>query len=79
MAARSQKGLTVAALSRDRYGQVDYIVKNQGCHGVVAVSTGDRYGQVTAKAGSTVYIYIYIYRERERERERNRERKKRKT
>ena len=50
----SQKWLAVAALGRDRYEQVNYIGKTQGCHGPVAVSTGDRYGEVTAKAGSTV-------------------------
>ena len=44
----------MAALGRDRYGEVNYIGKTQGCHGPVAVSTGDRYGEVTAKAGSTV-------------------------
>ena len=55
----SQKGLAVAALGRDRYGEVNYIGKTQGCHGPVAVSTGDRYGEVTAKAGSTVTTLVF--------------------
>ena len=38
----------------DRYEQCKYIVKTQGCHRQVAVSTGDRCGEVTARAGSTV-------------------------
>ena len=54
----SQKWLAVAALGRDRYEQVNYIGKTQGCHGPVAVSTGDRYGEVTAKAGSTVLVKL---------------------
>ena len=58
----SQKWLAVAALGRDRYEQVNYIGKTQGCHGPVAVSTGDRYGEVTAKAGSTVFAFWEVLR-----------------